>query len=109
MQETPDVRKERLVRDIGGDQEVLVDELRRVSHVGVDAADPRRREIHLVDMLRRKEPADGFLIEKIQLLAAARDDLVPKAPQPLHERLTHHAAMTSNVYTHMFFRLKVEG
>jgi hypothetical protein len=64
--------------------------------------------IDLVDLLGGEKAADSLLVEKVELLAAPRDDLVPEAPQALHERLTHHAAMTSNVYTHMFFRLKVE-
>jgi hypothetical protein len=56
-QEPLHIGHERLVRDVGCDQQVLVDELRGVGHVGVDAADLGRGHVHLVDRSLAKKRA----------------------------------------------------
>ena len=88
------------IDDIGLDHEVVVDELRRVSVVGVDAADPGSREVDLLWRLGGEELTYGVLFGEVELRMCALADRLrrmPRSQQLTHDCAASHPSMTSNV------------
>ena len=88
------------MNDVALNHHVLVDEIRRVSVVGDNAAHFRRRQIHLVNMFVSKEVLHRTAIEQVQLVARADNHFYVTALFQLsNNRGTHHSAMTGDKNT----------
>src|SRR5947209_8491510 len=59
------------MNDIGLDQQILANELRRPSVIGQDATYPRRRHNHMLRPLLRKEASYGLRFRQIQFPVSA--------------------------------------
>jgi hypothetical protein len=84
------------VNDVGGDHQILVDEVGRIAVVGMDAADPPGRQEDGVRP-RRRHPGLGLrLPRQVDLLARDREDFAAFAGEAAHDGAADHAAMAGD-------------
>jgi len=69
--------------DVGLENKVVADEVGRVGAVGKDAADPGRGEEDEVGLFGGEERIDGGLVEQVELLARAGEDVAVSLAQEL--------------------------
>jgi hypothetical protein len=86
------------VKDVGFDQEVLVEEFGWVGVVGVDAADLGGGQVDLGRALFGEEGLDGGLVGQVQFGVGAGDEMgVAGAFEGAHQGRADHAAMAGDV------------
>jgi hypothetical protein len=85
------------VDDVRFDRQVLVQKIRLLRRVRVDAADARRREKHEFRLLAAEKFVYRALIEKIELFARSHHQILETAPaQFSDDRRPDETAMTGN-------------
>ncbi len=84
------------MNDVGGDNQVVIDELAAQRVVGDDAADLGGREKHHLRTRRREPAIDRGLIGQVDLPTRHGQDLDPLAREPAHQRAADHAAMAGD-------------
>jgi hypothetical protein len=83
---------------VGLDHQVLVDELGAQGVVGVDAADPGRRDEDEVGLFPGEKGLRGGLVQQVQFRAGAGEDVaVAGLLQAPDQRGTDHAAVAGDV------------
>ena len=90
----------RRLDDIGLHHQVVVDEVRRVGTVGVDAPDQGGRQDHLVRLLGGKEMPHGRLVGEIEFGMGAHQQPLGRMPflqQPADDGRADHTAMSGDV------------
>ena len=91
---------ERRIDDVGLHHQVLVDEFRRVSVVGVDATHLGSGQIDLVGLFFCKEGVDGGLVGQVEFGVRAGDDAIGRvtlSKQLAQDGRTHHATVAGDV------------
>ena len=88
----------RRVNDVGLDDQVVAKKLGWIRVVGVNAADLRGRQVHLVDIISGKPCIYFRLVAEIQFVATGDNRFYAVRLQPTNDGRTHQAFMACNKY-----------
>ena len=94
------------VDDIGLDHQVFINELGRISIVGMYTADSGGSEINLIWLFCREKGVDRSLAGKVEFSMSSGDDVSsPLTLKSSHDSGTDHATVASDVDLGLFFHV----